>query len=52
LTGNTVGGGTNGKGAQVLDEKGGTTSFITTQILTQNEINLIGIVYIIYILLG
>jgi hypothetical protein len=49
---NIVGGGVNGKGAQLLDAKGGALSYITTQIIKQSEINLIGIVYITYILLG
>ena len=41
-------GGTNGKSKQKLDEKGGTTDYITGQILTANAASLEGNVYIHY----
>lgn len=40
--------GTNGKASVKLDEKGGTTDWITGQILTANAASLVGNVYIYY----
>jgi len=42
-------GGTNGKAMQILDAKGGTTDYITGQILTANAPNLAGTYNIIYV---
>lgn len=44
--------GTNGLSICKLDEAGGTTSYITGQILTQNATALAGIVYIYYIIVS
>lgn len=41
-------GGTNGKARQIVDEKGGTNSYITGKILNANSPNLAGYVYIHY----
>ncbi len=46
---NTVDGGGNGKGAQIMDAKDGATDYITCQILLQNEALLVGTVYVSYI---
>jgi len=44
--------GTNGKSKQKLDEKGGTTDYITGQILTEKADSLAGKYYIEYIVIG
>jgi len=41
--------GTNGKAVQILDAKGGTTDYVTGQILDANAPNLAGTYYILYI---
>ncbi len=46
---NITDGGTNGKSRQRLDAKGGTTDYITGQILAAKAENLVGNVYIEYI---
>lgn len=45
---NVSDGGTNGKSRQLLDEKDGTTDYVTGQILTQNAASLAGYAYIFY----
>jgi hypothetical protein len=49
---NVSDGGTSGKARQKLDERGGTTDYITGQILTQNAASLAGKYYIEYIVIG
>lgn len=48
LADNVKNAGTNGKGLSLLDEKSGTTSYVTGQILVQNAAALAGKYYIVY----